>query len=65
MIYFSTLQDAQQEKMYRPHLRIDFDFCACGTLTGYYEEFNPNSIKPDKVFACDECYLTCEDIQRK
>jgi hypothetical protein len=65
MNYFTTLQDAQNEKLDRPHLKIYFDFCACGALTGYYEEFNPNCIKPDKVFACDECYLSCEDIQRK
>jgi len=65
MIYFSTWQDAQHEKIERPHLKIDSDFCACGALTGYYEEFNPNSINKDKVFACDECYIQAEPIQRK
>jgi hypothetical protein len=65
MTYFTTVQDANFEKLERPHLKIEYDFCACGTLTGYYEEYNPNFIKHDKVFACDECYLTCEDIQRK
>jgi hypothetical protein len=65
MIYFSTLQDAQHEKMERPHLKIGYDFCACGTLTGYYSEYNPITNKYDKVFACDNCYIEAEPIQRK
>ena len=65
MIYFTTNEDANEEKLNRPHLKIDYDFCACGNLTGYYEEYNPTTGKPDKVFACDECYIEAEPIQRK
>lgn len=65
MIYFTTNEDANEEKLNRPWLKIDWDFCGCGCLQGYYEEYNPTTMKPDKVFACDECYITCEDLQRK
>lgn len=65
MIYFSTNEDANEEKMNRPWLKIDWDFCACGSLEGYYEEYNAHTGKMDKVFACDECYISADPIFRK
>ena len=65
MIYFSTNEDANEEKLNRPWLKIQWDFCGCGSLQGYYEEYNATTGKMDKVYACDECYVQAEPIQRK
>jgi hypothetical protein len=65
MTYFTTVQDANEEKLNRPWLEIEWNFCACGSLEGYYKEYNPITNKYDEVYACDECYINCHPDERK
>jgi hypothetical protein len=63
MTYYTTENDARNEILDRPHLKTGETRCKCGDISCYYE-YNPQSIHPDKVIICDQCYLDCANFER-
>lgn len=63
MTYYTTLNDAQDEILNRPHLKTGETRCKCGETPCYFD-FVSNTRQKDKVIICDSCYLDCANFER-